>query len=240
MKESIVALCLLAAVLPAGGAVADTAPPVVVELFTSHGCPACPPAEEYFHDLAGRADLIALEFHIDYYDFEGWTDPLARPEFTRRWQGYVRALDARYAYTPFMTIDGAKHEVGSRRDAVERAIGERKADRTPRPTVSLRVAAGQATVRVDGAAAPAGPYDLILATYDRRVETRITAGGNSGRLAVNADVVRAFRRLGEWTGGALDITVKLDGMGGDGGVVVLLQRSGNGPIAAAARVAFGG
>ena len=51
--------------------------PVVVELFTSQGCSSCPPAEAYLGELAGRPGIVALEFHVDYWDYIGWADPFA-------------------------------------------------------------------------------------------------------------------------------------------------------------------
>jgi hypothetical protein len=48
--------------------------PVVVELFTSQGCSSCPPADKYFGELAKRPDLIALAFHVEYWNYIGWTD----------------------------------------------------------------------------------------------------------------------------------------------------------------------
>src|SRR3546814_12059167 len=74
--------------------------PVVVELFTSQGCSSCPPAEAYLADLAARKAVIALEYHVDYWDFIGWKDLFAKPEFPARQPSYVDALGVRYVYKP--------------------------------------------------------------------------------------------------------------------------------------------
>ena len=42
--------------------------PVVVELFTSQSCYSCPPAEKFLGQLAREPDVIALEFHVDYWN----------------------------------------------------------------------------------------------------------------------------------------------------------------------------
>ena len=42
--------------------------PVVVELFTSQGCSSCPPADAVLAELAKRADVLPLGFHISYWD----------------------------------------------------------------------------------------------------------------------------------------------------------------------------
>lgn len=228
----LAAACLLAAVPARGEGGAQPAAPVVVELFTSQGCPACPPADAYMGDLARRDDVIALEFHIDYYDYGGWTDPFGKPQFTRRWQQYARAMGARYEYTPFMVIGGAAHEVGSERARVEARILEQRGTPRQGPLLEVRMVDHNAVISVEGTA-PAGLYDVLVATYDDRAETVITAGENMGRKAVNVNVVRGFERVGQWAGERVELTVSLDGMPGVGGCAVLVQRAGGGPIVAA-------
>ena len=57
-------------------------PPLVVELFTSQGCSSCPPADAALADLADRPDVLALSFHVDYWDYIGWRDPYASASYT--------------------------------------------------------------------------------------------------------------------------------------------------------------
>src|SRR5438105_11263765 len=109
-------LWALAPILAALGSTAATAgaqAPVVIELFTSQGCESCPPADAYLGELARRADVVALAFHVDYWDYIGWKDPYASSAATARQRGYAAALGARVVYTPQMVIQGAAHEVGS-------------------------------------------------------------------------------------------------------------------------------
>jgi hypothetical protein len=65
--------CLVLMSLPAN---ADTRP-VVVELFTSQSCSSCPPADALLGELARRGDVVALGFHISYWDGPGWKDPFS-------------------------------------------------------------------------------------------------------------------------------------------------------------------
>jgi hypothetical protein len=51
--------------------------PVVVELFTSQSCSSCPPADALLRELARRGDVVALGFHISYWDGPGWKDPFS-------------------------------------------------------------------------------------------------------------------------------------------------------------------
>ena len=104
---------------------AQNSPPVVVELFTSQGCYSCPPAEAYLAELAERTDIVALEFHVDYWDsltymWHGqWKDPFSSPQYTARQRDYNVAIrDQSGVYTPQMIIDGRYEAVGSRRPQV--------------------------------------------------------------------------------------------------------------------------
>lgn len=235
--SSIACFVLLLAASGGPVAAAESRNQVVVELFTSQGCPACPPAEAFMRDLAARDDVIALEFHIDYYDYAGWIDPFGRPDFTRRWRDYARATGARYEYTPFMVIDGLLHQIGSRREVAEERIRQMRQKRLHGPHLTLTMADGMVSISVEGGAAD-GSYDIILATYESRRKTVITAGENKGHTAVNANVVRGFERLGQWTGAPVELTAAVDTMPEDAGCAVLLQRAGGGPILAAARLEF--
>ena len=118
----------VASALAMGAAAARAAEgPVVVELFTSQGCYSCPTVEAYLRDLAARSDLVALEWHVDYwnelvYGAAGkWRDPFSAPEYTQRQVIYGRSLGGR-VYTPQMVVDGRLEAVGSDRTAVEQAL----------------------------------------------------------------------------------------------------------------------
>lgn len=230
----LIALALLAHAHPVR---AGEGAPVVVELFTSQGCPACPPAEAFLRELAGRADIIALEYHIDYYDYAGWTDPFGDPDFTHRWRGYAQALDARYEYTPFMVVGGGVHAVGSERAEVEQNIRLERKQAADHPRLTLEMTEDAAVVTINGDG-PAGIFDVILAAYDGKHETVVTAGENRGKTLINVNVVRDFRRVAQWAGDPVSVKIPLSQMTGDGGCAVLLQRAGGGPIVAAASADF--
>jgi hypothetical protein len=213
-------------------------PPVVVELFTSQGCSSCPPAEAFLNDLTTRPDIVALEYHVDYWDYIGWKDPFGRREYTKRQQAYSESLGGRYVYTPQMVINGAAHEVGSKRDAIERLIQDQQTESSPdAPELRLTRTDDSIVVNLSGPA-PLRPLDVVFIAFDGRHETKVTRGENSGQTLVNAHVVRGLERLGQWSGGPAAFTVELKGRKGDGGCAVIVQASSHGPIAAAAMVNF--
>src|SRR5579864_6346005 len=124
--------------------------PVVVELFTSQGCSTCPPADAYLGELASRPGIIALAFHVDYWNYIGWTDPYASKAATERQRGYAKQLGLRYVYTPQMVINGTKEGVGSARESISQLIADAAADKNPHVGVAVtRGPAGQILVHID-------------------------------------------------------------------------------------------
>ena len=86
--------------------------PVLVELFTSQGCSSCPSADAAFGRLLDRADVIAIAFHVTYWDHLGWRDTLGAPAFTDRQRWYAGLL-GKGLYTPQLVLDGELDLVGS-------------------------------------------------------------------------------------------------------------------------------
>src|SRR5882757_2195980 len=85
--------------------------PAVVELFTSQGCSSCPPADTYVGELAQRRDVLALSFHVDYWDDQGWRDRFGLPEAVQRQRAYAKVLRLPSVYTPQVVIDGRNNFV---------------------------------------------------------------------------------------------------------------------------------
>src|SRR5580698_3056008 len=103
---------------------AHAEPRAVVELFTSQGCSACPPADKLIGELARDPSVIALSMPIDYWDYLGWKDTLADARFSARQKAYSQVRGDREVYTPQVVVNGSVHVIGSDRDAIEDAIGD--------------------------------------------------------------------------------------------------------------------
>jgi hypothetical protein len=121
--------------------------PVVVELFTSQGCSSYPPADRLLGELAGRADVLALSFHVTYWDRLGWPDTFGLEDSTRRQRLYADWLGEARVYTPQMVVGGRIDVVGSSRGRLIEAIDLLQGHGEPGPELTvtghrLSVAAG--------------------------------------------------------------------------------------------------
>jgi hypothetical protein len=189
---------LAACFLAVSGAAAAAERPVVVELFTSEGCSSCPPADALLAELAARPDVLALSFHVDYWDRLGWKDPFSSPAATARQQGYARSFATGSVYTPQIVVDGHWQMVGSDREAVEQAIAD--ADRAP-PGIPVTLSVDHARARITFGPGGAGLRgSVVLVAFDRRHVDAVARGENSGRTLTHVDVVRGFAKAGRLDG----------------------------------------
>ena len=92
---------------------ADGTPKGVVELFTSQGCSSCPPADAAFRKLVSQGNVIALAYHVDYWNYLGWADTLSSKENTARQYGYARMMGRSNVYTPQAIVNGRDHLAGA-------------------------------------------------------------------------------------------------------------------------------
>jgi len=215
---------------------------VLVELYTSQGCYSCPPAEAFLHELADREHVIALEFHVDYWDYIGWKDPFAKKAFTNRQRGYRETLGSRYVYTPQMVIDGSDHAVGSDKMAVELGIRDRRDQKREIVLPKLHVQQeGENALKIEVTGDPQNlKFDLLLATYDREHTTEIERGENRGKTLTQRNIVRDLLLIQQWRGERVERSVRAEKFADQGGWVVLLQVANQGPVVAAVEVPWGG
>lgn len=96
--------------------------PVVVELFSSQGCPACPPANALLSKLAKQQGVFVLSWQVDYWDFLGWKDPFAKAAFTERQEKYNVSMGRRGIMTPEFIIQGQRYTFGASEQKVRGLI----------------------------------------------------------------------------------------------------------------------
>ena len=238
MKKKLGAFLIAAALAVVPFSVQADGPKVVLELFTSQGCSSCPSADAFLGELAEtRDDVVALSFHVDYWDYIGWEDRFATAEMTERQRTYSRALGIAYVYTPQLVIDGARHVVGSNRHAVNDAIGVSKAIKARRVPVALTSSGpDHLTVEIGRSDGYYGDAMIWLVSVDRQHKTTVDAGENRGRTLINYNVVRDYRPIGRWVGNPMTLELGPDELSrtaggiGEGCAVLIQENRGKGRI----------
>lgn len=191
----------------------DAEQPLLVELFTSQGCHSCPSADRVLSQLGDRGlgaldegrtrSIIPLAFHIDYWNYIGWTDPYSSERWTERQRAYARKLSNGRVYTPQLVIHGRAETVGSRGARIVAAI-DRIGENLSVPS-ELRVKAelsanGESFVVLISVAAslpevrPTGRLEAWVALYQNRVRTQVPRGENAGKTLYNDHVVLEMQR----------------------------------------------
>ncbi|PJI40002.1 MAG: hypothetical protein CTR54_19435 [Rhizobium sp.] len=203
-----------------------TAPKGVVELFTSQGCSSCPPADRALETLAHQGGIVALSYHVDYWNYRGWADTLASPENTARQYAYARSLGRSGVYTPQAVLNGRDHLKGTDAETLDgrlevlRAKGQgmtvpveasRKGDE-----LAIRIGAGR------------GKADVVIVYFRQQQTVEVLDGENTGKTIDYVNSVTDVQTVGMWDGSALDLVLpaKMIGTKGTDGFAILLQSSG--------------
>lgn len=188
-------LCCCAAGLPVFAAEsgcevhAGQTAPLVVELYTSEGCSSCPPADRWLATLKGRDDVLALAFHVDYWDRLGWADRFASAEATRRQYAWASVFGTDTVYTPQVVAQGRDWRGWPRLPAVDRAA----------PLALTLARDGHRVTATVGAATPQMRVGGYWAVLEDGHASRVAAGENRGETLRHDHVVRLHRAVPEWT-----------------------------------------
>ncbi len=213
----------------------------VVELFTSQGCNSCPQADANLAELVHHKDLVALAYHVDYWDYRGWHDTLATPENTERQRDYVKALKSKSFYTPQAVINGQIEVNGSDKRALEARLSEQGGLPVG---VSIRKDNDVLVIDVEGGDGPKQNAHILLVTYDAARPVSIDRGENAGHTLVYWNAVRDVQTTGMWHGQPVRFEIPLSEISkkGTGGSAVLVQsmtdKNKPGPILGAATLAL--
>jgi hypothetical protein len=218
---------------------------VVVELFTSEGCSSCPPADALLGRLrqekfADGLEVIPLGLHVDYWNFQGWTDRFSTAGYSERQEKYARKLRIEGPYTPQMVVDGAAEFVGSDASRARQAISQ--AALRPQEA-EVEISPGEENkLLVQVKAAPRAAGEVVLAVTEDNLTSTVRAGENSGRELHHAAVVRELRILGRLANGGFEarvpLTLKKDWKNENVRIVVFVQEE-SGRIDGAAAIAAG-
>lgn len=222
-RRHLLAAPALLAVPPAR---AEAVAPVLVELFTSQGCSSCPRADAALARLTARDDVLALAYHVTYWDRLGWRDTLGDARFDARQRWYDGLLGTG-AYTPQAVVAGEIDLVGSD-PRLGQAITIARANRTPaRITITGGVAA------LPALALPS-PARLSVVSYVPRHRVHIERGENAGADIEYVNAVRTITETEAWDGG--ERTLDLGPVARAGaGLAVIAQDPASGRVHALGR-----
>lgn len=238
MRKSFSAAAISVAGMVGASAVAQepAEEPAVVEMFLSQSCADSPAAAEVQNQLSRRPDLVALTWHIDYWDVLAnrkhgrWEDPFAARAFAARQRLYNRNIRERSTmFTPQAIVNGEASEVGSRREDIEEHIALEREDAADRVSTSLRRIGDQIEATVD----PEGsdPRDVLLVRFASFAATHVQGGDNFGVTFEERNIVRQVSKLGVVTREPATFVFPAPSQGQ--GCAVLVQHIDQGPIVGA-------
>lgn len=230
MKHTMLSLFAGLSLLPFG--VVSAAP--LVELFTSQGCYSCPPADEHLAELIEKnPDVVALEFHVDYWDDLNygaagtWKDPFSTAAYSQRQRQYnsYPLKGRKGVYTPQMVVNGTTAQVGSKRSAVRKAL------KVGVPPLELTAVKKQQNIEVN----ISGDYNaealVWLAVFDKEQVTEVTHGENHGKTMRNHHVVRELTPIADWRSGGGTTSVEVPALTNrNTGCAIFVQDRKNGKI----------
>ena len=170
--------------------------PHLVELYTSEGCSSCPPADDWLRRLPTGAGVVALAFHVDYWDSLGWRDRFADPRYSKRQQAQATFDGTSGVYTPQIVLDGHAwsgwYRAGQAMALADPVTGS---DASMRLNADLPSQAGAPLrVRLDTEFAHRGDTDYrnYIALTEDGLSTQVHAGENRGVLLHHDHVVRSL------------------------------------------------
>ncbi|MES2341097.1 MAG: DUF1223 domain-containing protein [Pseudomonadota bacterium] len=227
--RNVALFSLLVAALPLA---AQARPPVVVELYTAQGCASCGEANAYVDKLADKPGVLVLTFPVDYWDYLGWADTFAKPEFAERQKAYVARLDLREPYTPQVVVDGRAQAGGLQTDKIDRLVADAAQAARRAPDMAF---IGQRRVDVGFGTPPRGGAEVWLVRYDpREQDVTVRKGDNRGQTVPHRNVVVQIKRLGPWRG--RPTAYRLPQAPAEGlATAVIVQAAHGGRVIAAAR-----
>lgn len=210
----------------------------VLELFTSQGCSSCPAADRLLEKYSTKDNVIALSFHVDYWNRLGWKDPYSSKDFTKRQYDYASALNAG-VYTPQLVINGQSEMVGSDARKIDNTL-KKVWSQDHASVVSIQSAKlenGKAIINYT-LTGNTGNASLNIAIVEKKTMTAIKAGENGGVTLSGTNVVRNFQTLGNVKEGANSYSIEMpDGVDKNNVSIVLYLQKSNNEITAASQAA---
>jgi hypothetical protein len=204
-------LFALALFLPLTASAGGGRVPVLAELFTSDGCVNCPAADELLATLAAKqsiagVEVIPLEWHVDSFNTDNWSDPFTLPDAHRRQNDFLAANDPHsMLYTPMLTVDGAAKTSGKEEQEIRSLLGAARSHKR----VALAVSVGKGDLVTLRFATLAPDSSLYAAVTESQLAADEKSGPNAGQQWKRGAVVRQYTRLTEASAGSTSAKTKL-------------------------------
>jgi hypothetical protein len=233
LVAAVLALAALSATAHAQTSPASERPRVVVELYTSQGCSQCPRANRLLGVFSREPGVLALTFPVGIWDYLGWRDTLAQPDFGERQRDYSVALHVRGRFTPQLVFNGIRQSTASDWDDARTALDASRNDPAPEDAVEVsitRLSDGRVRVSLPRNLNAAGTIIWILAFDPTPVSVTVGGGININRTLVYYNLVDWMRRVDTWNGEA----VWFEKRSCSPECAVFVQRPGGGRIVGAA------
>lgn len=191
--------------------------PMLVELFASKNCRACPAAYKTLKQVEAERgdDVMVLTWAVDYWDYLGGKDKMALPESKERQRAYVDRFTLRGPYTPQSVYDGLEQAAGNKPTKVGAAM--QKAMMAEPSGVRLQ----RSGKRVVLTGQPDGLADIWWVAY-------LDAGDNKTKMI---NPVTSVSQIGPWLGGKAEIDLPAC----ESGCVLVVQEAGMGRVLATFR-----
>ncbi|MEM7302088.1 MAG: DUF1223 domain-containing protein [Pseudomonadota bacterium] len=203
-------------------------PRAVVELFTSQGCNSCPPADKILASYAESKDVLALSWHVDYWNYLGWKDTFSKAEFTDRQRRYAISMRRRQIYTPQAVVNGLDHVVGSRGGDLRNMIrAHEKAGKSPNVPISVQHNGNSIKVDIQSDDAAHADATLWMVYFNRSGKVKIARGENRGKTITYHNVVRGTQMLGMLKAGQFSVELHAGELGrmGHDACALILQKT---------------
>ncbi len=213
--------------------------PVLLELFTSEGCPDGPDADRLIEKLDREqpfpgVELIVLSEHVDYFNGSGSADPFSLPMFIARQRDYAqliggnlivprtvlaathttpveRAANETHVYTPEIIVDGALGFPGSDESDAQGVVRQASGNQKVPIRISVEPLDKKAGISIHMDQRPDGILYLALA-HDT-VQSHVLSGLNAGLVLSHVAVVYSLQQIGNLNqngeGYDREITVKV-------------------------------
>ncbi len=168
-------------------------PVAVLELFTSQGCSSCPSADKLLGEIDKsykQDEVIALSYHVDYWNYIGWKDPFSHKDYSNKQRQYGSKFSSSSIYTPQVVINGEEHFVGSKRDVMYSKIKTYLEKKSLNEIVISNLSNTNGLVRIDydvKGDVDAKKIRVVLAIKER--VTAVGRGENRNRVLKNYNIV---------------------------------------------------